>query len=187
MSKYLLNCPCGKQVSVDVGQAGGKVACACGKQLDVPTLRNLRHLPQVETDRAAATVGWNPRKGIIAASLIVAGLLAAYAGWNFLTEPTVPKFADVYDSSEVEANWDKMNPVEAWTLWIDIYRPLAKTGFHTYEHPHKAAIEDHVAFRRVLQSTLLIIAAVAVAIAITAALWPKEKGRQGDKATRGNR
>jgi hypothetical protein len=173
MSKYLINCPCGKQVQVDVGQAGGKVTCACGNELDVPTLRNLRHLPQAEPDTAHASAGWNPRKGIIAASLIIAGLLAAYAGWNYLTEPAVPKFEDVYSNSVVDANWDKMNPVEAWTLWVDIYRPLAETGFHTYEHPHKAAIEEHIAFRRVLQSTLLVIAAVAVAIAITAAVWPK--------------
>jgi hypothetical protein len=130
-------------------------------------------LPQAEPDTDPATAGWNPRKGIIAASLIIAGLLGAYAGWNYLTEPTVPKFADVYDASAVDANWEKMNPTEAWTLWVDIYRPLAKTGFHTYEHPHKAAIEDHVAHRRVLQSTLLIIVAVAIAVALTAALWPK--------------
>jgi hypothetical protein len=173
MSKYLLNCPCGKQVQVDVGQAGGKVTCSCGTQLDVPALRNLRHLPSAEPDSAPSSTGWNLRKGMIAASLIVAGLLAGYAGWNYLTEPTLPKFDPEYRTSAVDAGLEKMTPVEAWQLWVEVYRPLATSGFAIYEHPHKASIEEHIAFRRVLQSTLLIIAGVAAAIAITAALWPK--------------
>lgn len=44
---YYLSCTCGKQVPVDAKLAGSTAMCACGKTLDVPTLRELRSLPLV--------------------------------------------------------------------------------------------------------------------------------------------
>ena len=70
MSTYLLTCDCGKTVPVEIGQAGGQVTCSCGTQLDVPTLRKLRHLPAAATAEEPsrpATVGARG-KGVIAAS-----------------------------------------------------------------------------------------------------------------------
>ena len=39
---FLLPCTCSARVSVTAGQAGGRVACsACGREIDVPRLRDL--------------------------------------------------------------------------------------------------------------------------------------------------
>ena len=77
MAAYLLTCDCGKTVPVEIGQAGGRVACSCGTQLDVPTLRQLRHLPQADgrTEARRPAVGARG-KDAIAASLIVVAALA---------------------------------------------------------------------------------------------------------------
>ena len=46
--RYLLPCSCGQSVGVEFRQAGGQVRCACGRVLEVPSLRTIRQLePEV--------------------------------------------------------------------------------------------------------------------------------------------
>lgn len=40
--KYRVDCGCGKEIAVGAGQAGSTVACACGRTVEVPSLRELR-------------------------------------------------------------------------------------------------------------------------------------------------
>jgi hypothetical protein len=173
MSTYLLTCQCGKTIPVEVGQAGGHIACECGAQNEVPTLRKLRHLPIATPDVDANQAAWNTSKGIATAGLILAALFAAYALWNRLTEPTVPRFDPVNRTQAVSQGLEKMSPLDSWNLWVEIYQPLAKSGFAVFEHPQTDAIERYIAQRRVLQTTLLIIAAVCAAIGAAVAFWPK--------------
>jgi hypothetical protein len=173
MSKYLLTCECGKKIPVDVGQAGGRVACSCGAELDVPALRNLRNLPLAQPEAVRSRAPWNASKGFAAAGLIVAALLAGYALWDRFTEPTVPKFDPVNRTNAVNEGLEKMTPIEAWQLWVQVYQPLAKSGFAVFEHPHAAAIEQDIAHRRVVQTSLFILAAICAALALTAALWSR--------------
>lgn len=184
MSKYLLTCECGKKIPVDVGQAGGSVSCSCGAQVDVPALRNLRHLPLAEPDVEKPRAAWNASKGFTAAGLIVAVLLAGYALWDRFTEPTVPKFDPDYRISTVNEGLEKMAPAEAWQLWVQVYQPLAKSGFAVFEHPHAEAIGQHIGRRRSMQTMLFIAAAVSAGVALAAVFWPKQTRRLGDKGTR---
>ena len=177
MSKYLLTCECGKKIPVDVGQAGGSVTCSCGAQLDVPALRNLRNLPLAQPEAARSRTPWNASKGFTAAGLIVAGLLAAFALWNRFTEPAAPKFDPLRQTRAVNDVLEKISPTDAWMMWVNVYQPMAKRGFGVYQHPHAEAIEQHIARRRTLQTTLLILAAVCAATALTAAFWPRTKPR----------
>jgi hypothetical protein len=176
MSKHLLTCECGEKVPVDIGQAGGQVTCSCGRPLNVPTLRNLKQLPVAETP-ASAVAGqapWNIKKGFVAAGLILAGILVAYAAWNHFSEPVVPQFDPSVRSAAVEQGLEKMTPAESWDMWVQVYRPLADKGFGVFEYPHKAAIEEHIAQRRVLQATLLVVAAVlAITSLAIAYFWLK--------------
>lgn len=88
MPKYLLPCSCGQSVPVGVHQAGLTVACACGKQLDVPTRRAITQLqPMVEAAPPSATAGgWGLRQRMmfLGALLLVpalAGLAAIQLTW----------------------------------------------------------------------------------------------------------
>ena len=48
MPRYLLPCSCGQLISIDTIQAGQEVRCSCGKAQLVPTLREIRQLPEAE-------------------------------------------------------------------------------------------------------------------------------------------
>ncbi len=187
MSKYLLTCGCGNNVSVDVGQAGGQVACpSCGTPLDVPPLRRLRHLRVADAKKEPAQSTWGARQGVAAAGLILAALLAAIALWSRFNEPSVAEFNPAARLQAVDIGLDEMTPVQAWQMWVELYRPMAERGFVIIEDPHKPAIEQYVARQRFFQKSLLIVAAVCLAIALAAALWPRGRPtkRHGDKETR---
>jgi hypothetical protein len=174
MSKYLVECSCGNKLPVDIGQAGGRITCKCGNLVDVPPLRQLRHLP-LETavvERPAST--WSARKGVITASLILAGGLAIINAWSWFTQPKVPEFnAVTYQRDVVEQTLKKITPTQAWILWTEHYRPLAERGFAFLQLANRDQIERTIAERQSLRRTLWIVVAIAAAVAAAAAFWPK--------------
>jgi hypothetical protein len=174
MSKYLLTCDCGSTVPVEIGQAGGKVACpACGAALDVPTLRKLRHLPPAGIETRPVPSSWGARQGVATAGLILAAILATVAAGSRYFEPTVPEFNPDARRQSVDRALETMTPVQGFQMWVDLYRPLAERGFAIIEDPHKPAIEQYIAKQRFFQKTLLIVAAISAAVAVAAALWPR--------------
>jgi hypothetical protein len=175
MSKYLLGCECGEAVPVDLGQAGGRVVCLkCGRQLEVPPLRMLRHLPQATAAAEKASFAWGPRQGVMTAGVVLAVALLAVALWSRLSEPSVPEFSPSARLQSVDTALDTMTPVQAWDLWITLYRPMAERGLAVMEDPHKPAIEQYVAKKRFFQKTMLIAAGACAAVAAIAAVWPKK-------------
>jgi hypothetical protein len=175
MSKYLVECTCGNKLPVEMGQAGSQITCTCGNLVDVPTLRKLRHLPPAETQvaRPAAST-WSARKGVITASLLLAGGLALVNGWSWYTQPKVPVFdAAFYQDKFVADRLSKMTPTQSWHAWIEYYKPLAERGFPILESADRGRIENIIAERESLRRTLWIFAAIAVATAAAAVFWPK--------------
>ena len=126
-----------------------------------------------EPKTGAERPAWNASKGVAAAGLILASLFAGYALWSRFNEPTVPQFDPDYRTKAVDQGLEQMTPREAWKLWVEVYQPLAKSGFAVFEYPHKADIEQQIAQHRILQTTLFVIAAICVAIALTAVFWPR--------------
>jgi len=184
MSTYLLSCSCGEQVPVEVGQAGGKVTCRCGTQLDVPALRQLRHLPQVKVAEAPSGRGWGARQGIIAASAIVVAAALAWSLWSWKTDPAHAVFDSAQRMSAVEEQLK--TPAGAWDSWVEFYKPLAEHGFPLFQASNIAQIEQQLAERRFLRGMLWSVAAIFAAIAAAAIFWPnaeKKRGRGGDKET----
>ena len=175
MSRYLLSCTCGQSVPVELRQAGEKVRCACGATLDVPPLRELRRLPaSVTTDAvAAASSRWGVRQGAIAASLIVAILLAIASALSWYTEPTLPRFDPAARTRIVEENLARLTPVAAWRLWVDSILPLSRSGLREYEYPEADAIRQHIARRRFNEATMLIGAGIFATVAAGLAVWRK--------------
>jgi hypothetical protein len=185
MPTYLLACKCGKSTPVEVGQAGGQVVCDCGARLDVPTLRQLRHLPQVQTAAApAARVGrdWNVRKGVIAASLVAVALLTAIVAWSRWTEPTIPMFDPAVHTKGVDERLRTQTPAQAWEWWIEYYKPLAQRGFPIFQAHNEGVIQYQINRARFLQKSLLAVAGIAAVVGIAAAFWPQ--GKPGSKGRR---
>jgi hypothetical protein len=178
MTTYLLKCECGKNLPVQVGQAGEQVSCACGKQVSVPPLRMLRHLPVAEEETVSQTgATWDARKGVAAAAFIAAIVLVGFAAWSRITEPVVPEFPADHETT-VKTELDKMMPLEAWQMWVHAYRPLAERGFTEFRHHSADAIESYIVEKRFLQKVLLVLAAVAAGIGAAAWLWPRATPRR---------
>jgi hypothetical protein len=177
MSTYLLTCQCGKTIPVEAGQAGERVTCECGAQLDVPTLRKLRHLPAAQPAAAKPRAAWSVGKGFVAAGLIAAGLFVLAAAWTWWTEPVMPQFNPEDQLRAVDAELARITPAQAWMRWVAFYQPLAKRGFTDAVYPYAATIEQQIAERRFLEKTLLGIAAFCAAVALIVAFWPRPQPR----------
>ena len=188
MARYLLSCECGEQVTVEAGQAGRQVTCSsCGRTLDVPPLRSLRHLPSAppaEPEKPARGA-WTARHGIMTLCLLIAGVLAAIAAWSRFNEPVVRPFNPEAHTGQMERQIDALTPEQAWQVWVYEYKPLAEEGFTEMEDRQEPLIRAEIARRRFFQRVLLILAGVFVAVALIAALWPRSQTRrQGDRETR---
>ena len=173
MSRYLLTCTCGRTLPVEIGQAGGKLACACGATLDVPPLRNLRHLP-VEPSREPprAASNWGARQRIITLASLFVAIFVGYGLWSWLTEPTPPIFDPVRTAKIIEKNINELTPAKAWRRSVEVYRPLAEQGFSEFEHPATAGIRATITQRRLVSKLLAIPAALCLLIALAALFWP---------------
>ncbi len=172
MSSYLLRCDCGKTVPVEIGQAGGQVTCDCGTRLDVPPLRQLRHLPRsTPAEEQRHSGAWGLRQGVLAASLILAAALLAWGAWVWSKEPVIPEFDPAARLQVVERQIK--TPVGAWTGWIEFYRPMAEHGIPVFRIGNAAAIEAAIAQARFLRWMLWALGAVFALIAACVAFWPK--------------
>jgi hypothetical protein len=183
MSKYLVECNCGNKLPVDIGQAGGRVTCTCGNLVDVPPLRQLRHLPPAEVEKERPKASWNARKGVITASLLLVGAIAIANGWSWFTQPKIPKFDPVaYQRDVVEQRLNKITPTQSWLWWVEYYRPMAERGFSNLELANRAQVENTISQRQSMRRTLWIVAAICAAVAVAAAFSPKsaQTGKQGD-------
>ena len=75
--KYLLPCPCGQAVEIELGQAGQTVTCTCGKSLAVPTMMQIKELPLApEKIEPAHKTAHIPYRSALLLARICAGCLA---------------------------------------------------------------------------------------------------------------
>jgi hypothetical protein len=110
----------------------------------------------------------------MAAGTILAVLLLGIALWSRLTEPVVRPFDPEARLRAVERGLEGLTPVQSWHMWVELYRPLAERGFPVIEDPHRPAIEEAIAQQRLIQGMMLVGAAVFAAIAVAAAVWPRQ-------------
>lgn len=180
MARYLLSCECGESVPVETGHAGGQVDCICGRTLDVPPLRVLRHLPTEATTSPAAAAKragstWGAGQGIATICLLAAVAFGCAAAWSRWGEPTLPEFNPTTHIGQMNRNIDALTPVQAWQWWVEVYKPLAEVGFAEMKHPYENAIRADIDRRRFFQKVTLILAGVFGAIGLTAAFWPRAR------------
>jgi len=114
----LLPCPCGQKVPVRPSQAGQTVRCQCGRQLQVPTWREIAALepaqPEVSPPGAGGW-GW-PETLLLAGVAALAGVVVLFA-YLLLTRPIQPSVADIrrrvdgFSPAEVRRTW------RTWVAW----------------------------------------------------------------------
>jgi hypothetical protein len=129
MSSYLLPCSCGQHVPVSIVQAGQSVRCACGAQLQVPSLRDLRALANVETSGGTPTRThrlrtWDDRHRL-AFLLCLAALcgLAISAYWAL----RLPELVTRATPRQIEEWFQQSPPSEIFKMYEDLQRGLQPT------------------------------------------------------------
>jgi len=80
---YLFPCGCGREHPVVEAQAGQRVVCSCGAELEVPTLLGLRRLRQAEapTEPSGGQRNWGTRQRLLVVGGVTVLVGLALAGW----------------------------------------------------------------------------------------------------------
>jgi len=130
--KYLLPCSCGKNIPVDVGQAGQMVTCACGAAIEVPTmlqLRKLRRVP-VESTGQKPRSRWGPRQQMISIGglLVVGSIVWVCLLWHNWPQPQSASL----DVDVLAAEYDEAPAAEVWRHWRRVSQPLPEQLDETY-------------------------------------------------------
>jgi hypothetical protein len=126
MPDYLLPCSCGQKTRVANAQAGGQVACVCGKSLAVPTLRGLRELDLAPPMKdAVQRAGWSRQQGtVFATGLLIAAVglyMVAYYSWKYAqltvqgSHLLVDRTQDVLKASSAEVG--SLSPAKMLEEW----------------------------------------------------------------------
>jgi hypothetical protein len=161
-------------VEIEATQAGQRLSCACGTELEVPSLRGIRAL------RPAATVGaprrrrWSPGRGwlfvvgllLAVLSFIVGALnLGASAALPELIPPEAPM-------ATIAAEVDAAGPAELLWRW----KELRDKGLGPYQLPPHVQVELAAAHHRRMAVGSLLLCLVGVSLAFGA--WLARGGRQ---------
>ncbi len=142
--KYLLPCSCGKRVPVDATQAGERIRCDCGAEMEVPTLMKLRTLeiaPASPQPRRRLAFVWGPKQALM---LLGSIFFLVGVGWAFYCLASRPYFVD-----------DRLAPIDALALW-----EVLKTGVDS----PPVRIEQWVSASRDWAGNWAIVGWVAAAI-----------------------
>jgi hypothetical protein len=125
MSSFLLPCGCGQRTPVSIAQAGQSIRCACGAQLEVPTLRGLKALPRAgeEQARTSRRPTWNNWHRVVFVLLVIALGSLAVCGYLATRLPSPVAHPSLDD---ISASMSKSSPAEIRQLYQDLSKGLPK-------------------------------------------------------------
>lgn len=130
MKRYLLPCSCGRNLPVEMSQAGQHVVCKCGGLLEVPTLRSLRELETtIHTEGAGSEDGGRAERLLLVfgLTLVVLSLLVFTFSYTatLLTDNSQQVAKGPYRL--VREPLDDLSPTEAWIEWRSLHSdPLTR-------------------------------------------------------------
>lgn len=163
---YALPCTCGKSVDVDRSQAGLAVRCACGRELEVPTIRGLANLESRVDSQVAPASTWGPRQGVMFLGVAIALLAGATASYvQFLPPPSPVRGIDRAAVTKLVDSW---TPTQTFEAWAEMSQ-----GMERSELPTMMAYWDVLARRQRWAWVAWAVVGVGVAIALVGALMPK--------------
>ncbi len=123
--KYLLPCDCGERVVIELGQAGQRVACVCGKELTVPTMRGIKVLETApdEAPVPSRDGNWNATRGaVFAIGLTLSVIAFGIAGYYVFQRSRLETQEYEWDRPDLaNQQIDDMNDLQTYYLWMNYY------------------------------------------------------------------
>lgn len=158
--QFVVPCECSAGVPVTAGQAGGRVACpACGRNIDVPRLRDLTPEPaKTVVDRGMPP--WNVARGLALAGAAVAIVAAVTAvgvvplGSRFVTQPA--------SAAAIRAAAQSAPLAEVLAAW----RSIVDTGVRRPPTPEEHRLQQVSAMCSRLAGLLWGVAVVGGGVAV---------------------
>ena len=159
---YLLPCTCGQKIPVEATRAGQEVVCQCGRRLEVPTMRKLRHLERAAPPERGRTPSqaWGARQAVILVGSLVILAAMITAAWFYTMRP-------------------KMKPIEELTFadtWIIWERDL-HPGIDFTSPSERGYLEVRKAYHRWM-SVVAAFFVLGVGIVVVGLLMPKRGPRR---------
>ena len=172
--RYLLPCPCGRQVPVTRRQAGETVRCACGELLEVPTLLRLRSLPRAAEPAPAAPSGaaWGLRHRLWLLGTVIFVLAAVPIVVLVLRFPSPPQKVSP-PPEQIRERYRAYSAVETWVRWHQLKRSDVNAIFVHDQLGFKEAVRAHdeLSFKFQLGIAVLsLFCALGVALVIAGSL-----------------
>lgn len=130
MVRYILPCNCGRRLTVTAAQAGDQLQCECGQRVEVPTLRHLAALEQIE-DAPRQERAWGARQGLI---FLGATLIALAAAALVVLQFREPK---LIQDPLLKHTIESMTFEQLWRAWPDL-----EMGIQRRLLPIEAAVFD---------------------------------------------
>lgn len=172
---FLLPCPaCHNKTTIDLGQAGDRVICACGEAINVPTLREVRRLEQVEVKSKQRTRSdWSFRQGLmlVGLALLLAGSIPAI--YFYVTKPVEPSMDVPEVTAALQADLDQMPLVTTWFY----YQRLLSQGLIRVEGPEMLYYQT--AYRAFSVRLAAALGAAAVGLLMLIVGWTLKKPQTG--------
>lgn len=154
--KYLLTCQCGAKIEVEPSQAGDFVACVCGASIEVPTLRQIRELPQAAPAglKSSDPSGWGVRQGVLSAGLLLAAILGGISWYMWLVDPPPPADFDPQARNQAVAEGlSNLTPLEGFQRWVYDYKSLRE--LNELQDPRDMVLRSYLLKRRIIRAALL--------------------------------
>jgi len=180
--RYLLPCPCGRQVPVARRQAGETVRCACGESLEVPTLLRLTRLPRAAEPAPGAASGatWGLRHRLWLLGTVIFVLAVVPIVVLVLCFPSPPqKISPPPEQIREEAR--TFSATDAWVVWRQLERSDVNALFVRDQHGFHEAVVRYEEKRFKFQLSIAVLAlfcALGVALVIVGSLQ-KPPGQAG--------
>ncbi len=111
---YLLPCHGDNSVEITTAEAGRTVNCPCGKQVQVPTLREIQQLPRRQ-EAAKESAAWSTQQGILFSIglVLVTGALGMM-GWLIYQRMQLDTQEYVIEQEVIDANHEQIMALEAF-------------------------------------------------------------------------
>ena len=112
---YLLPCHGENSVEITTAEAGRTVSCPCGKQVQVPTFREIQQLPRRQVAAKENAAAWSTQQGVLFSIglVLVTGALGM-SGWLIYQRMQLDTQEYVIEQEVIDANHEQLMALEAF-------------------------------------------------------------------------